>query len=234
VIIALAHHKRRPVTGSKPISVRAAAVITFDRAGKVATARLYVAVPTIVGRSIPAGCPRAPEGARTRAPGTSPPAGAAVITAAGTATEAANLAATDASWARPRHHEWQYANSAGSLGALFGRHTKILPIRGTVVRTRYEALLGPARADHDGLWRELASACVGGAHPGPWCGDAGAHHGIAARRATRARAGTSRGAPAIAAGCAAPARRQGAVLYSGAREVRHRARRRGDRAHPGP
>jgi hypothetical protein len=107
VIIALAHHKRRPVTGSKPIGVRAAAVITFDRAGKVATARLYVDVPTIVGQVDPG---RLPEGARTRAPVTSPPAGAAVITAAGTATEAANLAAADgyvyddfAGPARPRH-----------------------------------------------------------------------------------------------------------------------------------
>lgn len=127
VIIALAHHKRRPVTGSKPIGVRAAAVITFDRAGKVATARLDVDVPTIVGQVDPG---RLPESARTRAPVTSPPAGAAVITAAGTATEAANLADDDASWARLDAHD-----PAGVLAATAPGYV-------------YDDFAGPARPRH--------------------------------------------------------------------------------------
>jgi hypothetical protein len=86
----------------KPIGVVAATVVTFDRAGEVVTARLYIDVPTIVGQIDPS---RLPEGARTRAPVTSPPAGAAVSTTTDTTTEAANLAAAAASWARLDAHD---------------------------------------------------------------------------------------------------------------------------------
>jgi hypothetical protein len=86
----------------KPIGVVAAAVVTFDRAGEVVTARLFIDVPTIVGQIDPS---RLPEGARPRAPVTSPPAGTAVSTTTGTTTEAANLAVADASWARLDAHD---------------------------------------------------------------------------------------------------------------------------------
>jgi hypothetical protein len=87
---------------NKPIGVVAAAVATFNGTGEVATARLYIDVPTIVGQIDPS---RLPEGARTRMSVTIPPAGTAANTTTGTATEAANLAATDASWARLDAHD---------------------------------------------------------------------------------------------------------------------------------
>lgn len=121
--------------GGKPVGVTAAAVIAFDRAGDVGTARLYIDIPTIVGQIDPS---RLPEKARTRAPVTSLPAGAAVSITAGTATEAANLAAADASWARLEAHD-----PAGVLAAATPDYI-------------YEDFAGPAPLDLAGTRALLA------------------------------------------------------------------------------
>jgi SnoaL-like domain len=90
------------VRAGRPIGVVAGSIVTFDRAGLVATARVYVDVPTIVGQIDPS---RLPEGAQTRPPVTSPPAGTIASTTTGTAAEAENLAAATASWDRLNAHD---------------------------------------------------------------------------------------------------------------------------------
>jgi len=110
----------------KSIGVVAAAVVRFGRAGEVVTARLYIDVPTIVGQIEPS---RLPEGARTRAPVTSPPAGVALRTTTDTTTEAENLAAATASWARLDAHD-----PTGVLAAAAPDY-------------RYEDFAGPASLD---------------------------------------------------------------------------------------
>jgi SnoaL-like protein len=93
------------VTGrraERPIGVAAAMIVRFDAGQRVATARLYIDVPTLVGQIAPE---RLPAGARTRTPISAPPAGSAVMRAAGSAVEAAHLAAADASWAGLDAHD---------------------------------------------------------------------------------------------------------------------------------
>lgn len=123
----------------KPVGVVAAAVVLFDRAGAVVTARLYIDVPTIVGQIDPS---RLPEGARPRAPVTSPPAGAAVNTAAGTPIEAANLAAADASWARLDAHDPAGVLAAAAPDYVYDDFAGPAPLDLAGTRTLLERWLG--------------------------------------------------------------------------------------------
>lgn len=100
----------------KPIGVVAGTVLTFDRAGLVATARVYLDVPTVIGQIDPS---RLPEGARVRAPVTAPPAGTTSSAATGSAAEVANLATATASWARLEAHDPAGVLAAAALDYVY-------------------------------------------------------------------------------------------------------------------
>lgn len=88
------------------VGVVAAAVIAFDSAGLARAARIYLDVPTLVGQVDRS---HLPDGVEIRAPVTAPP-GTGVTVSHHTATEAANLAATDRIWGRLDAHD-----AAGTL-----------------------------------------------------------------------------------------------------------------------
>lgn len=87
---------------ARSVGVAAAAIVSFDREGRISVARIYVDVPTLVGQIAPE---RLPEGARTRAPITGLVTGSTIVTATGSSTEAANLATTAEIWARLDAHD---------------------------------------------------------------------------------------------------------------------------------
>lgn len=101
---------------NRPVGVAAAAVVTLDRGGQITSARLFVDIPTLVGQIDPA---KLPEGARTRAALSEPPAGTAIATTTGSPTEAANLASADASWAGLDAHDPATVLAAAAPGYIY-------------------------------------------------------------------------------------------------------------------
>ncbi len=116
------------------VGVPAAAILTFDRAGLIATARVYLDVPTLVGQVSPE---RLPAGAKTRAPITGPLTGSATTTSTGSPSEAANLATTGAIWARLDAHDPAGVLASSAPGYI------------------YDDYSGPAPLDLDGTHRLL-------------------------------------------------------------------------------
>ena len=125
--------------GGKAIGIAGALVTRLDAAGRIAIARLYLDVPTLVGQL---DATKLPTGARTRAPITAPIAGTATIEARGTAVETANLAIATASWARLDAHD-----PAGVLAAVAPTYI-------------YDDLSGPAPLDAAGT-RALLDGFLG-------------------------------------------------------------------------
>lgn len=125
--------------GGRAIGIPGAVVMRLDAAGRIATARLYLDVPTLVGQL---DATKLPAGARTRSPITAPIAGTAVITARGTSVEAANLALATRSWARLDAHD-----PAGVLADVAPEYA-------------YDDLSGPAPLDAAGT-RALLDGFLG-------------------------------------------------------------------------
>jgi hypothetical protein len=90
------------VIGARSFGLVGAAVLAFDRRGRVVSLRAYVDVPTIVGQLDPT---RLPAQLEIRARTTTVPAGTAVVAATGTAREAKNLAVANQIWSQLVAHD---------------------------------------------------------------------------------------------------------------------------------
>ena len=124
---------------NRPVGVAAAAVVALDRSGQITSARLFVDIPTLVGQIDPA---KLPEGARTRAAISGPPAGTAITTSTGSPTEAANLASADASWARLDAHDPAGVLAAAAPGYVYDDFAGPAPLDEAGTRALLERWLG--------------------------------------------------------------------------------------------
>jgi len=124
---------------NRPVGVAAAAVVALDRSGQIASVRLFVDIPTLVGQIDPA---RLPDGARTRAPLSGPPAGTAIATTTGSPTEAANLASANASWAGLDAHDPGKVLAAAAPDYIYDDFAGPAPLDQAGTRALLERWLG--------------------------------------------------------------------------------------------
>jgi hypothetical protein len=125
-----------------PVGIAAAAVVSLDREGLISVARVYVDVPTLVGQTAPE---RLPDGAQTRAPITGALAGTAAVTATGSPIEAANLATTEAIWARLDAHDPAGVLASSAPGYIYDDYSGPAPLDLAATRKLLDGFLGLVR-----------------------------------------------------------------------------------------